>query len=1004
MKKFNKHAVTLTAKKFIQYFDKNKATCNEYDARVLKHLLSGSIGDYDKLRLIDTVLSKYSNELDRLELVYDPLEEPFVTDVKSQITSNVIVFKIEGDIVEAHLPLLYDDKFNSLILELKKFGFQFRSDVIKPYWWRIVKDPTFFEMLKSSKVICDIGYYLDKSQQKSMLERIQESKDLEQNLLMLSAETDADIKIDGLAYDLYPFQKVSVEYSNHRDSIFITDQMGLGKCLSINSIVFTPLGKRKIGSIRVGDKVIGSNGQPTSVIGVYPQGIKDLYRVTFNDNSSVLCCKEHLWSVSSRNNHKYITLTTAQLMNSDGIVNIKGTGHNKNKFYEIKTYYKERNGNNKWHIPIINPIKFEQCDSLPISPYLLGLLIGDGSMFKSIRFEVHKDDFDELLSTIPNELYNETKPQKNNRIASFFRIRNKLKKLGLFGKYSHEKFIPKNYKYSSIDNRLSILQGLMDSDGTAGKYCTEYCTTSKQLANDVQELVETLGGIARLKTKIPTYIYKNEKRKGRKAYRLNIKLPSNMELFRLYRKRSQHNKSTKYPVKRYIKDISFEKRSEAVCISVDSVDQLYATDHCILTHNTVQAISILQHKDIFPALIIVPANLRENWQREFNSWLPDRTVHILKTTRKVRLADVYIISYGSVPTFCKGLQKVPFKSIVLDESHMIKNEKAKRTKAVLTLKTIPNKIAMTGTPILNEPYELMPQLDFLDVLEDHFGGRWNFVHKYAPPTSNGYWTEYGAANEEELQLELRKSCMIRREKEDVLSELPPKTRQIIFLPLSNYKMYYEVERDSVNWYKQKLEKNENLTKLQIEAMAAKKKMDRDPLAEKLVRVSACKQAATEYKMKAAIEWIDNALEQIDKLVVFTYHRDAIDQLMNVYHDQAVYLYGGMTNKVTSTIEKFKTDKNIKLFFGSILSTSTGIDGLQGVCNHAAFLELGWNPSIHEQGEDRLHRIGQLDNVNIYYLLGSGTIDEYIYDLIIEKGETIDKATNIDKIFDMIKNR
>jgi len=377
MKKFDKHAVTLVAKQFIKYLDKNKATCDNYDASVIRHLLSGSISDYDKLRLLDTILSKYSYELDNLDLSYEPLEEPFITDVKSQITSNVIVFKINGDIVEAHLPFLYDNKFNTLILELKKLGFQFRSDdVIKPYWWKIVKDESFFIMLKSSKVIMDIGYYLDKSQQKSMLERIQESKDLEQSLLMLSAETDADIQIDGLNHDLYPFQKVSVEYSNHRDSIFIADKMGLGKEQSVESIVYTPHGKRKLGDIVVGDNVVGSDGTPIKVNGVYPQGEKDLYKISFNDGTSTLCGKEHLWAVSDRNNNRKLVLTTDQLMDKTRIIEVNGSGHNKNKKYSIKTYYKEPNGNNKWHIPIVKSIQFDYKNDIPIEPYLLGLLIG----------------------------------------------------------------------------------------------------------------------------------------------------------------------------------------------------------------------------------------------------------------------------------------------------------------------------------------------------------------------------------------------------------------------------------------------------------------------------------------------------------------------------------------------------------------------------------------------------------------------------------------------------
>ncbi len=413
---------------------------------------------------------------------------------------------------------------------------------------------------------------------------------------------DNEIKNVSIDYEKYnhrapmSHQKEAIEKLVRNKKFILADDMGLGKFHPVKTPVYTPSGTKKIGNIRVGDKVIGSDGKPYNVIGVFPQGVKETYKITFNDGFYILAGDEHLWSVSSPNygkntknerQKKSLVLSTKQMFEG-GKIKVKGIGYNKDKEYEIETYFKSPNGNSKWQIPIVDPIQFERNDNLPIDAYLLGLALGDGSFNKkNIRFSVHKDDYDNLFTSLNLK---ENKSQGNKR-NGYINVNLSLYDLGIEHTRSHNKFIPEIYKYSSVENRLSILQGLMDTDGHcmfkgSGNFLgTEFSTISKQLCDDVAEIVQTLGGIARVKTRIPTYTHNGEKRKGQLAYRVNIKLPKGMNPFRLKRKSERYIEPTKYPTGRFIKNIEKVGFEDSVCISVDSPDKLYVTEHCIVTHN-----------------------------------------------------------------------------------------------------------------------------------------------------------------------------------------------------------------------------------------------------------------------------------------------------------------------------------------------------------------------------------------------------------------------------------
>ena len=1014
MADFESHKIVQFSRRFLTLINQGKIKeFPDTDKILFNHILKNKVKEYDIIKLLDKIIINNIDILKKYNISYKSLSSQNIDINKSDKVFSDIDISIVGNdmnVLEVRLPWITRDKFDKLIKFFKEdLDMQFENRIDSdPVWYTVIRDVSIFDELMNNEVVKEIGYRIDMNAVEKSKKYLQENIKKQKELFKLSTTVNLGetSEFQGLFEKFYPFQKVSLEYSKHKNSILIADEMGLGKENSVDTQVFTPTGKMRMGDLQIGDKVIGSNGKYTNVIGVYPRGVKKLYRVYFNDGSSVLAGKEHLWCVSHplKNDDSacWKIITTQQMMDKESVIEFKGIGYNSNKTYKTKTYFKDGK-NNRWKIPIIKPVKFKRNDIIPIDPYLLGILLGDGS-FRSntIKLEVLKEDMDEFLNNI-SENFNENKSSLNMRCVSFPNLKQIIKELNLNNKYSYEKHIPDIYKYSSIENRLNILKGLMDTDGSAEKHSTEYSTTSKQLALDVQEIVNTLGGVAQLKERQTTFKYKGIKKQGRTSYRLNIKLPKEMNPFKLKRKADSYIVPTKYQVNRYITNIEYEKTDEAICIAVDAPDKLYATDYCILNHNTVQALGIMEYHNAYPAVCVVPANIRFNWKKEISKWIPHRTANIVDSN-VMPLSDIYIISYNIVSKIGLRLSSKNLKMVVLDESHFIKSENSQRTVSVMRyFKKVPIRVLTTGTPILNRTIELVPQLNFLGILDTHFGGKRKFIKRYAPPSWNGWGTVYGSANTEELQAELRKSCMIRRLKKDVLSELPDKTQQVISLPLSDYKAYHRVEIDSINWYEEKL-KQQKLSKVKIEEMVKEKLNTRSDFAEKMIKVEYLRQAAVTYKMDAVYEWVDNVLEQSDKLILFAYHRDIVEKLYDRYKNISVMLYGGMSAKVSDTVDKFINDKNIKLFIGSIASAGIGIDGLQNVCDKVAFVELAWTPAMMAQSADRVHRIGQKKFVNIYYLIGEETIESYIYSVVVEKEEIFEKTTNINKLFKWIKDK
>lgn len=377
--------------------------------------------------------------------------------------------------------------------------------------------------------------------------------------------------------NLYPYQETAVKRLLSAKNGILVSCCGSGKGLPLKAKIYTPTGWKYNGDLEIGDKVIGSDGKETEVTGIYDKGEVPAYKLTFSDGAQVVCDKDHLWAVQT------------QPQRSDG----KG-------FYTVNTqsifnyYAKARlqgRRNFEYYIPVVEPVQFEKKE-IPIDAWLLGFLIGDGSLTQtSLRISNSEKDLIEKAEKKVGKPFR--KIHKYDYYIPKTSLNTELRNLGLNGHRSYEKFIPDAYKYNDINTRLAVLQGLFDSDGNINKGKYEYSTSSKRLAYDFVEIVQSLGGMAKVVKRTPHFTYKGEYKQGRVSYRIHFKLYK-FKPFTSLKHASKYQERILYTkAYRIIKKIEPCKPIISRCITVAAKDELYVTDNFIVTHNTQMALETI---------------------------------------------------------------------------------------------------------------------------------------------------------------------------------------------------------------------------------------------------------------------------------------------------------------------------------------------------------------------------------------------------------------------------
>jgi len=368
-----------------------------------------------------------------------------------------------------------------------------------------------------------------------------------------------------------------------------------GRAQPLFSKVLTPLGFRPIGSVAVGDFVTGSNGLPTAVVGTYPRGRKDVYRVQTQDGASTLACGEHLWTVATRGDRR--RGKPPRVLETRAMIG------------ELRAAHYHR-----FELPLVSPVEFSPR-GVPMDPYALGLLLGDGCITTATTPSFSTADPElavALRATLPNtdvfrkaELDYVLRRKGGGRggVIVANPVTAVLRVLKLAGTRSGTKFVPDDYLYNSSEVRLALLQGLLDTDGGPvtqdARTCRiQYSTTSPRLKEDVLFLVRSLGGVAywhmrHLAGRAPGRAYGRPVYYRADAYVIDIRLPEGIAPFRLARKRDLYDTSGGGRPMRFIDSIEPAGEEETVCIQVAAEDSLYVTDDFLLTHNSLNEAFII---------------------------------------------------------------------------------------------------------------------------------------------------------------------------------------------------------------------------------------------------------------------------------------------------------------------------------------------------------------------------------------------------------------------------
>lgn len=359
----------------------------------------------------------------------------------------------------------------------------------------------------------------------------------------------------------------------------------IGNALRCDQKVMTPTGWKTMGSLSEGDSVFGVDGLPVRVTGVYPQGVAEVYEVEFQDGSKVVCDDRHLWTVMGRRGNLR-TLPLSDIVR-EGLMDKNGTS----------ATYRHR-------IPMTQPVQF-QAKEFNIHPYLMGYMLGDGSFSQSSLKVASAEEENLWMGYLPSG-FSVVNHEKREGFCPQYLIRgpawrnNELidiaKEKGLWGKSGASKFIPSEYLYGSVAQRIDLLRGLMDSDGSnVGSGCAEFSNISLDLINGVKFLVESLGGAAKISER-PTMSENHQQ-----AYRLHISLNGDINPFALKRKADAWV-ARKYQYNRAIKSVTkLDTTANTVCIKVDREDGLFLTESFVVTHNTNFIVLVKKGNDMFPA-------------------------------------------------------------------------------------------------------------------------------------------------------------------------------------------------------------------------------------------------------------------------------------------------------------------------------------------------------------------------------------------------------------------
>jgi SWI/SNF-related matrix-associated actin-dependent regulator 1 of chromatin subfamily A len=418
---------------------------------------------------------------------------------------------------------------------------------------------------------------------------------------------------------------------------------------------------------------------------------------------------------------------------------------------------------------------------------------------------------------------------------------------------------------------------------------------------------------------------------------------------------------------------------------------------------TVQAIGVCAVTQAYPALVICPASLKVNWQREFKKFAGVNAVILSDDNRNTwqrfwelkrkdgrPYAEVFITNYESLKKFfvanirregrftLKSVDFDPkinlFRTVIIDESHKCKTATTQQSKFVQGIAQGKEYILeLTGTPVVNNNVDLVQQLQIMGRLGD-FGGYSKFMGRYCAG-------ERKSSHLKELNYLLRKNCFFRRLKKDVLTQLPDKTRSYLVMDIENRKEYTDAERDIIKYLVQYRDADDEKIQKTIRGAI-------------MVKMGILKQISAKGKVKGAIDIIHNTIDGGQKLIVFCFLKEVVAALKQEFRDAVTVTGDDNDRQKQWAVDRFQTDEKCRLIILNYRSGGTGLT--LTAASNVLFVEFDWTYAGCCQAEDRAHRNGQKNAVNCVYLLGRDTIDEYMYNLIQSKKDIANGVTGTDE--------
>ena len=886
----------------------------------------------------------------------------------------------------------------------------------------ISSDDAFFAQ-NASKYVAD-GYIMDMAKICETLDELQamgyEVSVTQEAIALIKEVGNEDFELPSGVVDLnlYTFQKRGLNFAKGKKSVLFNWSTGTGKAQPLYSRVLTPDGFKTMGEIKVGDSVIcGKDGSVAQVIAEHPQGVVDTYRVTFNDGSYTDCCGNHLWyaqTISDRNQKRYGKGGRYRLFKTSEMVG------------NVVSF---EGGRKNYSIDYCPPIELNKKELL-IDPYIMGIILGDGGIkYQTIITSADEELIEEISRRLPendgihrlgDSISYSITDYSNKRDSSGHCLKSEtakaLQAYGLAGCGSKEKFIPDDYMCSSIEDRLWLLRGLLDSDGCTSRDCIEYSTVSEALRDGIVELVHSLGGYASWTSRMGSYKQNGVKKETQANYRVTIHFNKNAEKPFFLKRKADNFNPKRESFKRFVTSIEPIGKEECKCITISDESGLYITDDYIVTHNSVAGVTIVgQSIDDYDKIVIFcQRTLIREWQKRFKTFSNiDIGIVPLSLSAKKRKefyenneAKVWLINYEKMRTddFDVFLKVLKGKKCVFmyDEMQKLRNRKSTLHKqfAKIVKKLDPIQYGFTATPVEKKPDDLY---NIFRILEPtRFGKVADFERDFTyMDGAKDVWGAYiGYKNIGGMRS--RVSDLIHtvdKNSPEIAKEFPEKVEIKIELDLNetDAKLYKKTEAKL-----REILKSGDLDPAEERAVMGfgngilrgicmvpytiKARLENSDfwVAEELLPIFEGVKPHTTSKIEATKQLVQEVVEQGEKIIIFCSqtHNALLPLAEELKEYNPLLYYGENVNERDDELEEFLSDPTKQVF----LMSDAGREGLNlGVARYLLHFDTPFHYSYYIQRSERISRIdNKSDSVFVYRFVTLDTVEERIESTMMER--------------------